>query len=136
MSLFEFLFERRNPGNVGSIEKNDKPINKVSIPVLIFKIIVSVAIVYGLLYLFVLHNLSFMSVFIFAAVLILYCLISYSFIPKPDTSNIGWLGGLIDHPFRYSDDLNRMLVFFYIILLPGRFIATTVLQTIHIFIKR
>ena len=32
----------------------------------------------------------------------------------------------MDHPFRYSDDLNRMLIFFLIILYPGRLISTTI----------
>lgn len=34
-----------------------------------------------------------------------------------------WLGGLIDHPFRYSDDINRLLIFLSLLLLPGRMVA-------------
>lgn len=30
---------------------------------------------------------------------------------EPDYNNIGWLGGLIDHPFRFSNDINRNLIF-------------------------
>jgi hypothetical protein len=53
----------------------------------------------------------------------LYLLAAYLIHPKPDTSNVGWLGGFIDHPFRYSDDINRALVFLLILLWPGRLVA-------------
>jgi hypothetical protein len=43
--------------------------------------------------------------------------------PRPDYSNVGLLHGLIDHPFRYSDDYNRFLAFLILFFLPGRLIA-------------
>ena len=42
--------------------------------------------------------------------------------------NIGWLGGLMDHPFRYSDDINRGLLGLKLILMPGRLIAESVVD--------
>jgi hypothetical protein len=48
--------------------------------------------------------------------------------PNPEFSNIGWLGGLIDHPFRWSDDVNRFLILLLMILWPGRFIGTGILD--------
>jgi hypothetical protein len=35
---------------------------------------------------------------------------------------VGWLGGLLNHPFRISDDVNRWLVIFFILLLPGKLV--------------
>ncbi len=49
------------------------------------------------------------------------------------TSNVGLLGGLIDNPFRYTDDLNRMLIVLFILMYPGRVISTTFIQTIVLF---
>jgi len=43
--------------------------------------------------------------------------------PEPDLSNVGLLGGLIDHPFRLSDDVNRFLIFLLVFLWPGRVIG-------------
>lgn len=51
-----------------------------------------------------------------------YLLVGFFFFPRPDWSNMGLLGGLIDRPFRYSDDINRMLFFLQILLWPGRVI--------------
>jgi hypothetical protein len=123
MSIFEYLFERKNPGNVGSIEKNELPIKKVSTPILLLKLFISIIMVYGLFYVTVRQNFNFINMMIFIIILFSYCLASYKFIPKPDTSNVGLLGGMIDHPFRYSDDLNRILIVFLILMYPGRFIT-------------
>jgi hypothetical protein len=136
MGLFEILFERRNPGNIGNFQKNNKPIRHVSIPILILKLIVSMSVVYELFYMTVLHSFNLINSIVFTLFLLIYCLISYKVIPQPDTSNVGLLGGLIDHPFRYSDDLNRLLILCSILLYPGRFIATTVIETILLFKRR
>lgn len=50
-----------------------------------------------------------------------YLLVSYFVRPRPDTSNVGFARGLIDHPFRWSDDFNRALVLLRVLLAPGRF---------------
>ncbi len=42
---------------------------------------------------------------------------------------LGWLGGLMDHPFRYSDDINRFPIFLMIRLWPGRLIAESMIDT-------
>lgn len=65
----------------------------------------------------------------------LYSSAGYFILPDPDYTNVGWLGGLIDNPFRVSDDLNRMLLFIMILLMPGRLIATTFVSWIDFFKK-
>lgn len=130
MGLFEFFGVIRNPGKIGDIQKNNEPLKEVDLPILIIKLIVSIIIVYGLFYITVLNNFNFSNTLKFVIILFIYCFIGYRIIPKPDTSNVGLLGGLIDHPFRFSDDLNRFLVVFLVLMYPGRFISTTVLQMI------
>lgn len=66
----------------------------------------------------------------------LFFYISYYIVPKPDYSNVGWFGGLVDNPFRYSDDLNRILILFMVILYPGRFLAQTMIQAFYLIRKR
>lgn len=95
MSIFEYLFESKNPGKVGAIEKNNQPIKKVSIPILILKLVIAILMVYGLFYITVLNNLTWINITIFTVILFIYCLIGYRVIPLPETSNIGLLGGLI-----------------------------------------
>jgi hypothetical protein len=130
MGLFEYLFERKNPGKVGSIKKNNQGTKHVNILTLIGKLFVSLVIIGVLFYMTVMQNFHLINVAFFIIILFLYCYISYKYIPRPDTSNVGWLGGLMDNPFRYTDDLNRMLIVFLVLLSPGRFIATTFIQFI------
>jgi len=47
-------------------------------------------------------------------------------------AGVGWLGGLVDHPFRYSDDVNRILLFLLVILLPGRFLSETFVDLLRL----
>ncbi len=51
----------------------------------------------------------------------LYIIIGLNVHPTPDTSNLGWAGGLVNDPFRISDNINRNLLFFAVVLAPGRF---------------
>lgn len=53
-----------------------------------------------------------------------YVLLATVLRPEPDLSNVGWLGGLVDHPFRLGDDINRFLVYLLLLLWPGRLIGS------------
>ncbi len=57
-----------------------------------------------------------------------YLLIAYFVLPEPDYGNMGWFGGLMDNPFRISDDLNRFLFFLRVLLIPGRFMARSIVN--------
>ena len=128
MSIFEYLFERKKSGNVGSFEKSKLSIKHVSIPILLLKLFISIFMVYALFYITVSQSLNFINMMIFLLILFGYCLLSYKFIPRPDKSNMGLLGGIIDHPFRYTDDLKRVLILFLVLMYIGRFITLTALQ--------
>jgi membrane protease YdiL (CAAX protease family) len=136
MGLLEFLFERRNPGKVGHIDKNNQSLKQISKKMLLFKIIITFLSLGALIYYTILDDINLSKAVTFIVILVIYCVISFYIIPRPDTSNLGLLGGIFDHPFRYTDDLNRILIVLYIILIPGRFIATTILQTIALLKKK
>jgi hypothetical protein len=57
-----------------------------------------------------------------------YLLLSYFLILEPDTNDLGWFGGLMNDPFRISDNVNRLLFFVSFALLPGRLISTALLH--------
>jgi hypothetical protein len=130
MGLFEYLFERRNPGKVGNIHENKEPVELISVPMLIVKVIVSSLIIYVLYNIFVMDNMNVTNIIKFSIVLLIYCFVSYKIIPQPDASNVGLFGGLIDHPFKFTDDINRFLIVLSVLLYPGRLIATTLIQVI------
>lgn len=128
MSLFEWFFESRNPGPVGKMGmKNDEPEDDGPPP---RKWVIYVTAFIGLLLAGFVLFLIFQSrprdagtwvlrLCLFAA----YVIASHFLNPMPDRSNIGWAGGLIDNPFRISDDFNRALLLFQLLLLPGKLIA-------------
>ncbi|MBH1939663.1 hypothetical protein I5677_01995 [Mobilitalea sibirica] len=133
MGLLEYLLERKNPGKMGEFQKNNQPVKKVHGVIVLIKLIASILFIYFLFNMFVRSNLNLQNVIVFVLILFIYCLISYKVIPRPDPSNVGLIGGLIDHPFRYTDDVNRLLILFLFLLYPGRFVSTTIFQTILLF---
>jgi len=122
MSLFEWLGENFNPGRVGDIDAMGAPLVVQKIK----RIWVILMVVLGLLFLalafWAIKETSGSNRWALIIGLIIYLVIAFFITPEPDTKNLGLLGGLIDHPFRISDDFNRFLLFFYILLLPGKLI--------------
>jgi hypothetical protein len=48
-----------------------------------------------------------------------------------DPGDLGLFGGLMDNPFSFSDDVNRLMLFLQVLLLPGRLIAESVLGVLR-----
>ena len=131
MSMFEWLGESYNPGSVGRVDVGGRTRGNRSR--------IDVLVCFGLTVLF----LGFLIYFVLGIsevrsaaglvgsvlVTVIYLFLGYTVHPTPDTSNVGWLGGLCDHPFRYSDDINRFLIFFTILLWPGRFFSESLVDT-------
>lgn len=119
--LFEWLFERRRPGPVGTIEVSE-PDGRDG----------AGALVRGLLALGLLIWFAWWVArewpdapdrFTAAVLTLLYLGIAYFLRVQPNFRNVGLWGTPIDHPLRFTDDLNRMLWFVQMLLWPGRFIA-------------
>ncbi|MBE8970612.1 hypothetical protein IQ277_31700 [Nostocales cyanobacterium LEGE 12452] len=129
MSLVEWLFEPSNPGPVGKVDAHHedpddsgKPPKKWLIYVIAFAGLLLAGIGFYWVLSNRLHN-GVGTVIIRVCWFILYVMISHFIAAKPETSNMGWAGGLIDNPFRISDDYNRLLLIFQVLLLPGKIIA-------------
>ena len=130
MSLFEWLGESFDPGGIGGVEVRKRPrANRPRAAVLACFIVAGVFLALWAYTLWSLFEIrSFTGLAGATGLTLLYLLISYVVHPQPDTENIGWLGGLFDHPFRYSDDINRFLIFLVIVLWPGRFVSESMVD--------
>ncbi|MHB8131346.1 MAG: hypothetical protein ACYDEX_20385 [Mobilitalea sp.] len=134
MGLIEIIGELIRPGKIGTIDITKRKKEK-RIGILIVKTILSIVIVTVLYYLIFGISFHIKEFLLFVFVMAVYSVAAYFVLPKPDYSNVGWFGGVFDNPFKISDDLNRMMVFIMVILMPGRLISITVLSWIDLFRK-
>ncbi|HEX5137012.1 MAG TPA: hypothetical protein VFY93_08580 [Planctomycetota bacterium] len=120
MGLFEWLGESFNPGPVGDVQVGARE-RRSSPPgaVIVCAVISSALLGVWIHVLFATRHGGLVG----AAGTLVYLALAYFLHPAPDCSNLGWLGGRMDHPSRYSDDLNRFLLFLVAFLWPARFIA-------------
>jgi len=127
MSLLEYFGESVNPGSCGGVDVVGTRRAPSSPPGwVLLRAVGAAGLLVGAAYLVfgklevagTTHNLA------VAGILALtYLVAGYALRPEPDMSNMGWLGGLVDNPFRWSDDWNRTLLFLAVALWPGRFVA-------------
>lgn len=131
MSLFEWFLKPTNPGPVGSVNV-DTPESDDGKPPKKWSVWLTSAVglfVTGVGLYWVFYNLSYAGagpVILKLCCLTLYVLISHRITAKPDYTNVGWLGGLFDNPFRISDDANRWLIYLQALLFPGKLMAYSV----------
>lgn len=135
MSLFEWLGESFNPKNIGEVSKEtpskkSKPNFKINI-----NFIISVLLILGYYYLWLNNDSDFnlKKITIISILLLGYLAIAYNFKVKPDYENIGLFGTPINHPFRISDNFNRFLMIIEFILIPGRYISSSIMNFIFRF---
>lgn len=127
MSLFEWMGESHNPGPVGDFEPGAPLPVIASKRMLYARGVIGAALILGALYAIVTSGDPPILLIIFA----IYLLMAYFVRPRPDYSNFGWLGGFMDHPFRWSDDVNRGMAFTRIVLFPGLFAVVSVRDMIQ-----
>jgi hypothetical protein len=134
MSLLEWFGEAHRPGPVGSVEtgrraRAGRPRGQVLLRFVLAVLLLGMAFD-QLMGLFRVQDEG--AVLKVATGVAIYLLLGYTVHPKPDPSNVGWLGGVIDHPFRYSDDINRFLFFLLLLLWPARFVAESGVDMIRL----
>jgi hypothetical protein len=134
MSIFEWLGEMFDPGPVGTVDGPGPVFGGMK------KILVGIFSAGGL-------ALFIMAIWWIATTpditawkwylsFSIYLAFSWAVTPRPDNRNLGWFGGFMDHPFRFSDDLNRMLVFAYILLFPGKLMVAGILFPFYLYKTR
>lgn len=129
MSLIEWLFESVNPGPIGKLEINQEDPDDSGKPPkkwLIYAVTLIGLLLAGIGFYWVFHNGPHDgagTVIVRLCCFAVYVLTSHLSNSTPESTNMGWAGGLIDNPFRVSDDLNRLLLLLQVLLLPGKLIA-------------
>ncbi len=136
MSLFEWLCERNNPHPVGEVGGygNCRDRSRLSCIITGF---ISIAVTCLGPILYMQQDLDAdwrIALGIFVGTCI-YAAAGYSLKLSPNYDNMGWAGGLFDNPFRYSDDVNRTLLFFKIALVPGRLLGIGFVDFMRLFIN-
>lgn len=129
MSIFEWFFERNNPAPTGNFESRHYYLDWPRIWIIvagllsvIFVGFIIYAICFNYFYNFEPGTALFNSILIIG-----YLSVSYFIYPKPNTENMG-IFGFIDNPFRYTDDVNRFLMWSQILLFPGKIIAIPIVN--------
>ncbi|MGE0706742.1 MAG: hypothetical protein AB7N76_06015 [Planctomycetota bacterium] len=118
MSWFEYLGESINPGPSGGADFGGDDETPPDARWVVPRLLLSIALLAGTL-LAIHHWVPSPPWKHIAGGLFTYLCLSWLIRPTPDMSNVGWLGGLIDDPFRISDDWNRFLFGLKLLLLPG-----------------
>ena len=129
MPLFEYLGELFHPGPLGQVDlRRGGPPPERSRRLIALRFAIALALVLGFEYLTILrpglydwHHVLRMNAF-----LVVYLALGGLLRIQPAYENTGWVPFLIDNPFRISDDWNRLLVFFSVVLLPGRYVVSAV----------
>lgn len=121
MSLFEWLGESFNPGPVGYIDAGNRPLFRRPLRRIwaIFFMLSGFVVFYFLCW----FTISAGNPLVSWSVFVVYMILCYFLTPIPDDSNLGLAGGLLNDPFRISDNMNRFLVIFYLLLLPGKLVV-------------
>lgn len=126
MGLFEFFGEKYNPGPVGGVNFNGghKPPQRKYI---LLKFLAALLAVTAIEYFFfdLFYSFGYKILLLIHAIFFGYLFASYKVNIKPNYQNTGFVPFIIDHPFRYSDDINRFSIFMKGILWPGKFITTS-----------
>lgn len=132
MSLFEWIAERFNPGPVGKLQTaNEAEEWQPRSRLVIWLLTLAGACVFAL---FVWGICTSENPFGWMLALAIYLLLARWLSPQHEPSNMGWFRGLMDNPFRISDDFNRLLFLFALFLLPGKLVlyaAYTLFNTIQ-----
>ena len=135
MSLFEWWGESHNPGSIGGVDVQDlsqarKP--HAGLAIVKFGLAFASCVAVPLVVATQVPEADLLQVGGAFMGFVTYILLSTMFTPRPDMTNIGYAGGLLNDPFRYSDDLNRGLLMLLIFSAPGRFLGSGVVDMYHL----
>lgn len=129
MSLMEDIEAELEPGPIGELVEEEPPRDpRPRWHMIVRAVLGLVMVVTPLVVAFVMAPFSVTRVIVVVTALSTYLVLAHYLRPSPDWSNMGWMGGALDNPFRISDDANRVLLFLSIVLWPGRFATTAILD--------
>lgn len=130
MSRFENLEEQLEPGPVGDFELGPPPHEpRPRLQVLVRGLAGLAMVAVPLVLASLATSFSLGTVAWMAASLELYLAVAYYVRPRPADSTMGWRR-TFDNPFRFTDDLDWMLWLMGVVLRPGRFASTAIVDLV------
>jgi hypothetical protein len=123
-SLFELIGEAIDPGEVGGFECGAPEVKRRSSTIVLLHFLLAVGLLAAALI-----GITFGAwgswgwLLLWLALLGVYLLAAHYLTPVPAYDNLGWLGGIFDNPFRYSDNLNWLLILLMCLLYPGHLVT-------------
>lgn len=131
MSIFELLGEVARPGPVGSVEVGSPEPGGWHPRRILARAVVAAVALLALFAWLVRTASSPEDYLVGVGLLVAYLSVAHWCAPRPDLGNVGLLRGLIDHPFRLSDDANRVLGVLAVLLWPGRFVTVSLRDAVR-----
>jgi hypothetical protein len=132
MSLFEILGEGDDPGDIGSVRARLPEAEGGSVGAVVRRALLAVAIVAVAGTLAVRAARGTDATLLPLGLLVGYLVVSALVSPEPDGDNLGMAGGLVDHPMRMSDDLNRGLLYLAVLVAPGRWVVGALIEGVQL----
>ena len=132
MNLFEWLGEAFSPGSLGTVEFGQEPIAPDPLYLVLLKFVVSATLILlidGLVFYHLVAPTP-RTIAIAVGIHVIYLMLSYFVRPVPDESNLGLFGSVLNDPFSVSDNVNRSLLLWQVLLLPGRFVSEAIVNII------
>ncbi len=129
MSLQEWLDRNAQPGRVGGVDVGARRRREPSRAIVWLCAVFSLALLAGWAY-FGWRTFRAERVTVGLGTLA-YLLAGYFVHPAARSDNLGWFGGLVDNPFRFSDGANRFLATVAVLLWPGRFVAESLVALLR-----
>jgi hypothetical protein len=126
MGIFELIGEKHDPAPFGRLDVG--PPGRPPDGPRALRAVVALAALGGWVAFLVLSSGSTRGLILGGVLTALYLVASAFLRPAPDYSNLGFMGGLVNHPFRYSDNINRFLLLLRVALAPGRWIVAALLD--------
>lgn len=133
MGILEIIGELIKPGKIGGINFNKKGL-KNNQKLIIIRFIISLTTILLFEYLILIkndHYYDFRYMLKVNVFLIIYLIFSYKIKIKPNYGNLGWVPFLINNPFKFSDNINRLLVIINILMVPGKYISRNIRDFNH-----
>ncbi len=131
VSWYEIAGERSNPKEVGRVRLNTFYETRKKSAWLVLLKLFGVGIMIAIGFYFVLPIIPlpmWQTVAVISGVILIYVGLAFFIRPEPNGDNMGWLGGIMNDPTHYSDNMNRALWNAHCMLGPGRFIAESILD--------
>jgi hypothetical protein len=132
---FEVMGERNDPKKPGSVRLNTfyetrkKPVWLVATKLLCVLAMMGIGYLFLMQFLMQILSLPIGQSFLVASgCLLIYVGIAFFIRPEPNPDNMGFLGGMMNDPTHYSDNISRALWNAHCMLGPGRFISETLLD--------